>query len=44
MMRRHLEEQNDLEAARRLFPNLARRWDAHTSKEEAAFEKLGAPS
>ena len=37
MMRRLLEEQADLDGARRLFPNLARRWDAHTAKEERAF-------
>jgi len=34
MTRRLLEEKNDLEGARRLAPNLARRWDAHTSREE----------
>ncbi len=34
MIRRLLEEKNDLEGARRLVPNLARRWDAHTSREE----------
>jgi len=34
MMRRVLEEKGDLEAARRLAPNLARRWDAHTAREE----------
>ena len=34
MMRRLVEENGDLEGARRLFPNLARRWDAHTEKEE----------
>jgi hemerythrin-like domain-containing protein len=34
MMRRLLEEKADLESARRLAPNLARRWDAHTSREE----------
>jgi hypothetical protein len=34
MIRRLLEEKNDLEGARRLAPNLARRWDAHTSREE----------
>lgn len=33
-MRRLVEEQGDLEGARRLFPNLARRWDAHTEREE----------
>ncbi len=37
MMRRVLEEQADVEAARRLFPNLARRWDAHTEKEERSI-------
>lgn len=37
MMRRVLEEKGDLEAARRLFPNLARRWDAHTEKEERSI-------
>ncbi len=34
MIRRLLEEKNDLDGARRLAPNLARRWDAHTSREE----------
>ena len=42
MLRRLLEEKKDLEAALRLFPNLARRWDAHTTKEEAAFGPQGA--
>lgn len=37
MMRRALEEKGDVEAARRLFPNLARRWDAHTEKEEGSI-------
>ena len=37
MMRRLLEESGDLDGARRLFGNLARRWDAHTAKEERAF-------
>ncbi len=37
MLRRVLEEKGDLEAARRLFPNLARRWDAHTEKEERSI-------
>ncbi len=37
MMRRLLEEQNDLRGAERLAPNLARRWDAHTAREEEAF-------
>ncbi len=35
MIRRLLEEKGDLEGARRLAPNLARRWDAHTTREEA---------
>ena len=34
MIQHLLEEKNDLEGARRLAPNLARRWDAHTSREE----------
>lgn len=34
MIRRLLEEKSDLEGARRLAPNLARRWDAHTRREE----------
>jgi hypothetical protein len=34
MTRRLLEEKGDLEGARRLAPNLARRWDAHTTREE----------
>jgi len=34
MIRRLLEEKSDLEGARRLAPNLARRWDAHTTREE----------
>ena len=41
MMRRLLEEQNDLKGAERLAPNLARRWDAHTQREEAALSQLG---
>ncbi len=36
MIRRVLEEQG-VEAGRRLFPNLARRWDAHTEKEERSI-------
>ncbi len=35
MILRLLEERGDLEGARRLAPNLARRWDAHTTREEA---------
>jgi hypothetical protein len=34
MIRRLLEEKSDLEGARRLAGNLARRWDAHTAREE----------
>ncbi|HWZ86436.1 MAG TPA: hemerythrin domain-containing protein [Thermoanaerobaculia bacterium] len=34
MIRRLLDEERDLEGARRLAPNLARRWDAHTAREE----------
>ena len=34
MIRHLLDEKNDLEGARRLAPNLARRWDAHTTREE----------
>jgi len=37
MMRRVLEDTGDLAAALRLFPNLARRWDAHTEKEERSI-------
>jgi hypothetical protein len=41
MIRRILEEKDDLEGARRLAPNLARRWDAHTTREERnVFESL----
>jgi hypothetical protein len=34
LMRRMLEEREDLAGARGLFPGLARRWDAHTEREE----------
>jgi Hemerythrin HHE cation binding domain len=34
MMRRLMEEKRDLAAARALCGNLARRWDAHTTREE----------
>jgi hypothetical protein len=34
MIRRLLSEKADLEGARRLASNLARRWDAHTAREE----------
>jgi hypothetical protein len=33
-MMRRLAHDGDVAAARRLFANLARRWDAHTAKEE----------
>jgi hypothetical protein len=42
MIRRTLEEKRDLEGARRLAGNLARRWDAHTTREER--ELFSAPS
>lgn len=42
MIRRLLDEKGDLDGARRLAPNLARRWDAHTSREEKdLFPTLG---
>lgn len=41
MIRRLLEEKSDLEGARRLAPNLARRWDAHTTREERELFGLG---
>ena len=34
MIRRLLEEKSDVEGARRLAGNLARRWDVHTTREE----------
>ncbi len=37
MMRRLVEESQDLDGARRIFPNFARRWDSHTQKEERAL-------
>ena len=40
MMRRLLDDARDLEGARRLAGGLARRWDAHTAREEA--ELLGS--
>ena len=42
MIRRLLAETPDLEAARRLAPNLARRWDAHTAREEKEAFGSGA--
>jgi hemerythrin HHE cation binding domain-containing protein len=38
---RRLAETGDLEQARRLFGNLARRWDAHTAKEERELPSGG---
>lgn len=37
MMRRLLEERGDLAGARALAGNLARRWEAHTAREEEAL-------
>jgi len=38
---RRLAESHDVEGARRLFGNLARRWDAHTAKEERELPGSG---
>jgi len=44
MIRHLLEEKNDIDGARRLAPNLARRWDAHTAREERdLFRNLKDP-
>jgi Hemerythrin HHE cation binding domain len=43
MMRRLVEADRDLPGARRLFPNLARRWDAHTEREERELFPPEAP-
>lgn len=40
MILRLLDEKNDLDGARRLAPNLARRWDAHTVREERELFRL----
>ena len=40
MMLRLLEEKGDLAGARALAGNLARRWDAHTAREESETEAL----
>lgn len=40
MILRLLEEKGDHESARRLLPNLLRRWDAHTTREEAQLAAL----
>ena len=40
MMRRLLEERRDLAGARALVGNLARRWDAHTMREESEVAAL----
>jgi hypothetical protein len=42
MMRRLLEERADLAGAERLAANLARRWDAHTAREEEAIPVFAA--
>jgi hypothetical protein len=39
MIRHLLEEKNDIDGARRLAPNLARRWDTHTAREERELFK-----
>jgi Hemerythrin HHE cation binding domain len=40
MLRRELEGRGDLKGAQRLAANLARRWDAHTAREEEALPRL----
>jgi len=40
MIRRILEESQDVGGARRLAPNLARRWDRHTTREEKELPRL----
>jgi len=40
MILRLLEEKEDPEGARALLPNLLRRWDAHTTREEAQLAGL----
>lgn len=40
MILRLLSEARDLEGARRLAPNLARRWDAHTAREEKELPRF----
>ncbi len=44
MIRRLLEEQGDLTGALRLAGNLARRWDAHTGREERELFPTARPS
>lgn len=39
-MMRRLLEQDDVRGAERLAANLARRWDAHTGREEEALTRL----
>ena len=41
MILRLLEEKRDVEGARRLAGNLARRWDAHTTREERQLFPAG---
>ena len=43
MILRLVSERSDLKAARAMLPNLLRRWDAHTSREEAALHSLRWP-
>jgi hypothetical protein len=40
MILRLLSEGYDLEGVRRLAPNLARRWDAHTTREEKEIPRF----
>ena len=40
MICRRLSEQSDLEASRHLAANLARRWDAHTTREERELSRV----
>lgn len=44
MILRFLAEKDDPIAARAMLPNLLRRWDAHTSREEAALHSLRWPN
>lgn len=43
-MMRRLAEAGDVKGAERLAPNLARRWDDHTAREERAWPPPGASS
>jgi hypothetical protein len=44
MLLRLVSERSDLKAARAMLPNLLRRWEAHTSREEAALQSLRWPN